>query len=376
MEIAEFEVAGLYDPNAPDAPERLSLLTVLVDRGATLAEIRQADAAGRLPGFAFELALRTGRTTLTTAEAAARHGVDPELLGRLRIAFGFADPGEGTPAWTEQEVGEALGVLLIARDLFGEEAGLQLARVIGTSLARIAEALASSFRSNVGVASLARDPTGYDLAQLNMAAADSIPGFIDALGVLLRRHLVNAIRPMEISERVDDAVDVARPAGYETVNQAIGFADLVGFTALSHQLDLGELVLVTSRFEALAGDTVLESGGRVVKLIGDAMMFVAPDAAAACVIASEIVEAAGRDGLPSARAAFAAGELLARDGDYFGPVVNLASRIVALAEPDGVVAPEDLAGIPGFIFTPLGSKELKGFDTPIALAAVSRARHR
>ena len=62
---------------------------------------------------------------------------------------------------------------------------------------------------------------------------------------------------------------------------AVGFADMVGFTMLSQHLGDEELAAVVARFEALAHDTVVALGGRVVKMIGDEVMFVVPTAAGA-----------------------------------------------------------------------------------------------
>ena len=119
-----------------------------------------------------------------------------------------------------------------------------------------------------------------------------------------------------------------------TTELVVGFLDLVGYTALSQELDADELAELVDRFEALTHDTVAELGGRVVKTIGDEVMFVAEDTAQAATIALRLTERTGTDEvLPLARAGLACGTVLARDGDYYGPVVNLAHRLVELARP-------------------------------------------
>jgi adenylate cyclase len=120
---------------------------------------------------------------------------------------------------------------------------------------------------------------------------------------------------------------------------SIGFVDLVGYTAISQQLDPHELSQLVRRFEQLAFDTVAEEGGRVVKTIGDEVMFVSGDVVAAARIARRLTDRSLDDALlPPARAGLAYGSVVTREGDYFGPVVNLASRLVEIAKPGSVIA--------------------------------------
>ena len=123
----------------------------------------------------------------------------------------------------------------------------------------------------------------------------------------------------------------------------VGFVDLVGYTALSQELEQDDIAALVGRFEALAYDTVAEHGARVVKMIGDEVMFVSEDAGAAALIALRLTErSAVDDVLPEARAGLACGPVVAYEGDYYGPVVNLASRMVGLARPGSVLASEEV----------------------------------
>ena len=123
---------------------------------------------------------------------------------------------------------------------------------------------------------------------------------------------------------------------------AVGFADMVGFTMLSQHLGDDELAAVVSRFEALAHDTVVALGGRVVKMIGDEVMFVVPTATGAASIGLSLAEAyAGDELLSDVRVALAIGPVLIQDGDFYGPVVNLASRLVGVANPGTVLASDE-----------------------------------
>jgi adenylate cyclase len=124
---------------------------------------------------------------------------------------------------------------------------------------------------------------------------------------------------------------------------AVGFADLVGFTALSQQLDEHELAQVVERFESNAYDTIGSRGGRVVKMIGDEVMFAVEDVVAGVDIALSLAEVYHDDeALSDVRVGLASGPVLEREGDIFGPTVNLASRIVSIAYAGSVVVSGDI----------------------------------
>ena len=137
------------------------------------------------------------------------------------------------------------------------------------------------------------------------------------------------------------------------------------FTALTEDVAEDELDALISRFGDVAQDRIVGRGGRMVKMIGDEVMFVADDPASGTLIALDLVDAyASDDKLPSARAGVAWGEILSREGDYFGPVVNLASRIVDVARTNSVVVSDalhdQLAEDQRFTWRRLPSKRLKG----------------
>ena len=137
---------------------------------------------------------------------------------------------------------------------------------------------------------------------------------------------------------------------------------------MSQQLSEEALAILIERFEALAYDVVVAAGGRVIKTIGDEVMYVADDPLTAVRVALALSEAYGDDDLLSdVRVGIATGAVLARDGDYYGPVVNLASRLVGVAYPGTVVVSSDmheaLAGDAGVAFRALRSRRLKDIGT-------------
>jgi adenylate cyclase len=193
------------------------------------------------------------------------------------------------------------------------------------------------------------------------AAAAMLVAIADDLEPLLiyawRRHLAAAI-----SRMVTDAEPILDRPGVE---RSVGFADLVSFTRLVRRLSERDLARVVQRFEALASDVVIAHGGRVIKTVGDEVLFVAIGAAPAAAIALDLVKAmADDDLLPDVRVGMASGRVISRLGDVFGTTVNRASRLTAVAKPRTVVVDDALAAIlgsmSGFEMSPLRRRTLRG----------------
>jgi class 3 adenylate cyclase len=354
MTAAELEALDLYDPQAPHAAEQLELLEYLVSLGATADDL--VAYRDELPGLASVVALRGG-ASLTLAEVVESSNVSEEKVRRLTRAAGFAEPGpDGVFGAAFVAIAQSLAA---AETLFGEEAVLQLVRVMGSAMARIANAVVSAFLVNVEPARRDEDPVGLAVARANAEAAELLPFVGRALDVLLRQHLIAARRTI-----LGDAAD----AGYETQRLAVGFVDLVGSTELAVRLPSGELGALLTEFETVSADTVTAAGGRLVKLIGDEILYTAADTRAGCTIALDL--AATFDAhpvIPSVRAGVASGDVLLRDGDVFGPVVSLAARAVKVAGPGEIVAPPEVAAAAGIPTEPLGEHALKGFDDGVEL---------
>jgi adenylate cyclase len=301
--------------------------------------------------------LRGGRA-LTLSEAARRAGIAEEKLLQINRAAGFPQPGPGDRVFSEQLAGVAAG-MAAAETVFGEDAVLQLVRVMGSTMARLADAIVSAFLVNVEPPVRDQDPVGLGVAKANAEASTLLPAVAGGLDTLLRQHIIAARRTF-----LGDAAD----SGYETRRMAVGFVDLVGSTALAQCLSTRELGAVLTAFEQLAVDAVTSSGGRVVKLIGDEVLYTAPDEASACTIALSLAGTfADHPSVPAVRAGVAGGEVLLRDGDVYGPVVNLAARVVKVAGPGEVVAPASVAVGAGVSAESLGQRELKGFDDDVEL---------
>ncbi len=142
-----------------------------------------------------------------------------------------------------------------------------------------------------------------------------------------------------------EAVAQASRAKGDAVNVSIGFVDLVGYTRLSASVDPQGLSEVLEAFEALVSAVTHDTDVMVVKYIGDAAMLLASDADALVRCLLEVVTAEDR-GLDDVarRAGVGSGEVVVRDGDYFGPAVNMAARLTDLARPGSLVADKESIG--------------------------------
>jgi adenylate cyclase len=355
LTAADFESLGIYDPGDAHSRQQLQLLEYLVSLGASADDL--VTHRDGLPGLASVVAIRGGQG-LTVSEAAERGGIPSEKLLQITRAAGFADPGPDDRVISEQMADLAAG-MTAAEAVFGADAVLQLVRVMGSAMARLADAIVSAFLVNVEPTVRDEDPVGLGVARANAEAAALVPTASLTLDVLLRQHIIAARRTI---------LGNTAEAGFETQRMCVGFVDLVGSTALAQRLPTRELGAVLTEFEHAAADSVTAAGGRVVKLIGDEVLYTSGDESSACTIALSLT-ATFKDHpiVPQVRAGVASGEVLLRDGDVFGPVVNLAARVVKVAAAAEVVAPVAVARAAGIAGEPLGQHQLKGFAGDIEL---------
>lgn len=341
-DIGAWEEAGLYDPEDPDAADRLALLTYLTERGATIEQMVEAHRSGALPGVASDLVTQ-GRTPIATVkEIAARSGIAERDVLRVLLAAGIpAQPDTEIPA-------ELVGLLEAFKQgsaLMGEEPILAFTRVLGAAAINVAESAIALFFAEFGPGSVREGPDELSRARISEAATRAFTGVPDVLALMVMDAFERAQR------RVQSARPWAEPGAEDTHLSegptevvALGFVDLVGSTAWAESLGLREQSLALTRFESAAWSSAVLAGGRVVKMIGDEVFFAAPTVDAACRIGLEICDAAAADHvLPPARGAVGIGPVTPREGDYFGPLVNLLSRLVKTAAPGEVVVTEAAA---------------------------------
>jgi adenylate cyclase len=365
MDVAEFEAAGLYDPRAADAAGQLALLRWLIGRGLTVEQMVRAQHEGLLTALAADVELRP-QPGFTLAQVAARTGLPLAQIAGIRLAAGLPPIAPDEPVVSEDEERTFTAFGVAARQ-FGEEALRRFTRVVGSSMARIAEAAVSLFLVSVEGPLREAEADEITLAQANLRAMDNLKLVPAVLTGNFRAHLEIAIRRFRQARRWPSV---------DTAHLTVGFVDLVGYTTLSRRLTVRELATVVDRFEDTAHEVATARDGRVVKLIGDEVMFVTLHAAAACDIALTLVEHFCCDQAITPRGGLATGDILVRGGDYYGAVVNLAARLAELAVPKELLVTAEVAaeaGGSGLRFEPAGKRLLKGFDEPVALLAVERA---
>jgi adenylate cyclase len=342
--------------SGPDDDVRLE--RYLIAHGAEPAELCEAAETGTLGTLALELALRSGDERIPFADAAARAGLDPAEGAALWRALGLPDPLDSS-AMLSQSGAETLQILSEFGRRLGTETTLQLARVIGGAVAQIAEAIVDSFRIKVEMPRHNAGDAYPDIVEDYAAtAAVAIPALGRAITDVLSAHLVSVSGSTWGLD--PDRATITR-------ERTVGFADLVGYTVSVRGASPASLAATISRFEEHVAEVVAPFGGRVVKLIGDEAMFVTGDPVAACELALELRRTLGEDpALPGVRIGLATGPVVSHHGDYYGDVVNLAARLVKLAEPGEVVVSEALAIAAGgsgeLRFEPIGHHPLKGYD--------------
>lgn len=354
--LARWIAAGLYDPAEPAADERLDLLEWIAEHGVTVEQMQRACAEGQLNALVGDLSLRPGRRC-TVAEAAEAAGLDIQQVLQVRRASGFPDPLPDEAVYTDADVA-MFGTFRLANEFFSSAELVHFVRVVGGSLRRIAEAAGEMFLRDVE-AGMQEKGTEVERAKANLAAIQLVEGATAIFDPLFRAHLELSTQS---TRRARAGLD-----DYSTVPLTVGFVDLNGFTARSGALPADELLELVVTFEATAVDLVSEHGGRLVKLIGDEVMFstVAPDAA--CSIARELIERAGEWG-SGARGGIAHGLVITSGGDIYGEIVNLASRIADIAVPGELLVNETVADLaPHLAFEPAGRRQLKGFAGSVRL---------
>ncbi|MFE5947939.1 adenylate/guanylate cyclase domain-containing protein [Streptomyces sp. NPDC056480] len=269
----------------------------------------------------------------TPFQAARTAGVSMELASRFWRAMGFADIGQAK-ALTEADV-LALRRLagLVEAGLLSEPMAVQVARSTGQTTARLAEWQIDSFLEGLTEPpepGMTRTEVTYPLVEL------LLPELEEFLIYVWRRQLAAATGRVLV-QAADDEEMVDR-------RLAVGFADLVGFTRLTRRLEEEELGELVEAFETTCADLVAAHGGRLIKTLGDEVLYAADDAGTAAEIALRLIETLGHDEtMPALRVGIAFGTVTTRMGDVFGTTVNLASRLTSIAPKDAVLVDGALA---------------------------------
>lgn len=350
------------DPADPEAESSAR------DLNRRFAEVRRSVGA-------LERVLLQGHRLYSRRDLAEQQGVPERLTAVYWRSMGFTATDRDTIVFTEDDA-EAIGDLaaLVEDGEMSERTFATVSRGLGYHMGRLAMWLTEALVDELKASGEVSDAE----ARQQMLAA--VPRFLEIFEnqtmYAFRRQLASyAARAGTEALHLATAED---PDELFPLQRAVGFADLVQFTRLSQTLSGAELARVIGDFEAICRDIVSVGGGRVVKTVGDEIMFLADTPEDGAQIALSLAEAiAAEEELPAVRVGLAWGAMFSRYGDVFGPTVNLAARLEGVARPGTVIidlptAEAVEAALPGsFVLTERARHELHGIG-PVDVVRLSR----
>ena len=290
--------------------------------------------------------------TLTAAEVAELSGADIDIARRLWRALGFPEYDDeaafsGIDAVALRTLHEA-----VTSGQMDLDTALKATRALGTTMSRLADWEVATLLPTVEEA-----PTPGARAEAGMAFIEAMSAQFEGLMLYAwRRHFAAAVARIGGITEGDEGA---------TTEVTVGFADIVSFTALSNEMDedrIGDLVEV---FEGRCHDVIAAHRGRAIKSLGDSVLFTNDDPVRAIKIAEGIIDVIGRDArLPDVRIGLASGPVVLRQGDVYGPPVNLAARLTAVARRNRVIIDTTTASmLPASLYETrkLPARPLRGF---------------
>ncbi|MGP5599853.1 adenylate/guanylate cyclase domain-containing protein [Glutamicibacter arilaitensis] len=283
-----------------------------------------------------------GQREFRRREVASEAGVSLHSARKLWRAIGFPELSDDEVFFTQADK-EALGTMvgMVREGKLTEETAISLMRSVGQMTDRMVvwqiEALVEDMIANQNMSDR------QARRQLFSLLPEIIPAIEDLLLYSWRRQLNSAVHRMAL--RVETGVAAYQQDSGESdggtplpLARAVGFADLVSYTSLSRRMNERTLAQLVQRFEAKCAEIISVGGGRLVKTIGDEVLYVAETPQAGAQIALSLSRELAKDELfPQTRGAVVWGRLLSRLGDIYGPTVNMAARLTSLAEPGSVL---------------------------------------
>ncbi len=305
---------------------------------------------------------------LTSTDVAHAAGVTLDEARRLWRALGFPDAGE-QPAFTDADLA-ALSTLVgtVESGAIDFDTAVRMTRAVGQTMARLADWQVATLAGRVEQLEAGPEATGSRIGSaLRLAEQVGMP-FERLLIYSWRRHLAASVARVEALGAAEEDL--------HTSELTVGFADLVSFTALSNEIEESRLGDVVEIFESRCADVVAGRHGRVIKTLGDSVLFVSEDPVQALDIAFDIVGVIGDDKrMPDVRLGLATGSVMMRMGDVFGPPVNMAARLTTVARRNRVIIDQTTADRltdGGFETRTLPARPIRGFGLVEPVAARRR----
>jgi adenylate cyclase len=345
----------------PSALGTARVVARMRERGHSLAEITKATEEGRLAFGFLEDLFPSDQERVTVKEAASETGLDPGLIDRFMNGLGISPEHSDTLSEDELQLLRYAAAALDAG--FPLAALLQLVRVYGQAMARIADAEVRLFHLYVHEPLMRSGATGVETAeQMYALSRNVLPLAGPVLDHVHQRYLQHFVEQDVVGHMESDLDGTSIDLGRMRV--AIAFADLAGYTRLTEEE--GELTAVDAveRFVD-AVEITLPDEARVIKTIGDEAMIVGPDPAALTDWAVGFQSMQNERPLP--RIAIHYGVALYRDGDYYGREINIASRVAARSAAGEVLVTRPVvdytgSSSPHLEFERIAEVRLKGFS--------------
>ena len=314
-------------------------------------------------------------TSRSFRDVSSEEGIPLELLLVVREAVGLAQ----ADADDQMREDELQVVPLIRRQLsmgFDPVVLERMLRVYGDALRRITETEADWWRTQITQPSLA---SGMSMTEFLRTGAE-LGGEVTSLAEQAMLAIYHANQEHtwneNLFEEVEEALDRAGLRSKIAASPAICFLDITGYTRLTEERGDEAAADLAARLTPLVQRPAERHDGKVVKWLGDGVMFHFRDSRGGVLAALEMLDAVSNAALPPAHIGLHTGPVVFQGGDYFGRTVNLAARIGEQAAPGQVLVTQEIVDrvVPdGIAFEPIGAVELKGVSEPVLLHAVTRS---
>ena len=306
--------------------------------------VAEADRAERTTLAGHEYLLLGEVPSLTLTEVAQRAGTSVEAAQKFWRAMGFADVQPDEVHFTEQDVAALEDTMALLDETsdssLASASVLELLRAQSYTMDRLVLWELETFVTDLS------ERLGLDDTSARLVALDRIDGLVELLSRQLtyvwRRHMVSILGRTDAEVSTRGREDTG-PDLYPLI-RSLGFVDIVSFTQRAQGMSKAALTHMLEGFENTARDVITSRGARVVKTIGDAVMYISDDLLIAADVVTALVDELqkGPDAI-RVRASLVEGRVISRSGDVFGPTVNLASRLVDAAEPGSIRLDESTA---------------------------------
>ncbi|MEO5851489.1 MAG: adenylate/guanylate cyclase domain-containing protein [Nocardioides sp.] len=275
---------------------------------------------------------------LAAGEVADETGLTVDQARRLWRALGFPERVNEV-AFTRADARAVSQVAeVVESGAIDFDMAVNLTRAVGQTMARLADWEVATLITRVEEMEAGEQATGSRLGSA-LRLVEAVNGPFEGLLIYAwRRHLAAAAARVEALG--------ANEEDLHTTQVTVGFADIVAFTSLSNVLDEDRLGNMIEIFESRCQDVVSAHRGRVIKSIGDSILFINESAEEAIDTAEGIISVIGRDKrMPDVRVGLASGSVIMRLGDVFGPPVNMAARLTAVARRNRVIIDDKTAAL-------------------------------